>query len=292
MPANRRVAWVLATLLVAHSLIAWADSGTVANELTLAFIPQENPEKLVGDIAAIGRYLEYELGVPVRGFITADHAAAIEALRNGDAVISFMGGLPYVLAHRLAGAEVLLGEVYRGQSSYRGRIFVRRDRGIASLEDLRSKTIAFADPVSESGYLYPLEIFADAGLIERGTDPQSFFKRVYFAGGYQQAIQAVASGFVDAAGASQYAELLLDRRQLAEITWIAETRAIPSHAVVGGPALDPTLKQAFVEAMLKLNQPKYRSLLKHVYGPDGYVVVSHEAYLGVEEVARGYGFLR
>ena len=292
MPVNRRSIWLLVTLLAAHSLAAWAAPRAAADELTLVFIPQENPEKLVGDIAAIGRYLEGELSVPVRGFVASDHAAAIEALRNGDADVSFMGGLPYVLARHLAGAEVLLGEVYRGQPSYRARIFVRKDRGIASLEDLRGKTVAFADPVSESGYLYPLEIFVDAGLMERGADPQGFFKRVYFAGGYQQAIQAVANGFVDAAGVSQYAELLLDPGQLAEITWIAESRPIPSHAVVAGPALDPALKQTFVEAMLKLNQPGYRSLLKHVYGPDGYVVVGHDAYLGVEEVARGYGFLR
>lgn len=292
MSVNRRITWLLAMLITVQGLFAWISPRVLADELTLVFIPQENPEKLVGDIAAISRYLEGELGVPVRGFVASDHAAAIEALRNGDAHVSFMGGLPYVLARHLAGAEVLLGEVYRGSPSYRGRIFVRKDRAIASLEDLRGKTMAFADPVSESGYLYPLEIFVDAGLMKRGADPQGFFKRVYFAGGYQQAIQAVANGFVDAAGVSQYAELLLDAGQLAEITWIAESRTIPSHAVVAGPALEPALKQAFVQAMLKLNQPGYRSLLKHVYGPDGYVVVGHEAYLGVEEVARGYGFLR
>jgi phosphonate transport system substrate-binding protein len=38
------------------------------------------------------------MGLPVSGFVTFDHAAAVEALRNGDADISFMGALPFVLA--------------------------------------------------------------------------------------------------------------------------------------------------------------------------------------------------
>ena len=50
--------------------------------LRLAFIPQENPDKLLGDIEAITGWLAEEIGVPVEGFVTIDHAAAVEALRN------------------------------------------------------------------------------------------------------------------------------------------------------------------------------------------------------------------
>ena len=133
--------------------------------LRLAFIPQENPDKLLGDIAAITGWLAEQIGVPVKGFVTIDHAAAVEALRNGDADISFMGALPFVLAEAEIGAVPLLSEVYRDAPSYTGRIFVRRDSGIETLADLRGKDIAFADPISESGYLYPLAEFIDAGLI-------------------------------------------------------------------------------------------------------------------------------
>src|SRR5918995_2860386 len=67
--------------------------------LKIAFIPQENPEKLLGDIQVITDYLSGEIGMPVEGFVTLDHAAAVEALRGGGADISFSGALPYVLAH-------------------------------------------------------------------------------------------------------------------------------------------------------------------------------------------------
>jgi phosphonate transport system substrate-binding protein len=232
-----------------------------------------------------------ELGFPVKGFVSQDHAAAVEALRNGEADISFMGALPYVLAHDQVGAQVILGEVYRGSPIYHGRIFVHKDSGIKTLEDLRGRSIAFADPISESGYLYPLESFVEAGLLERGQDPQEFFSAVYFAGGYQQAIQAVANGYADAAGASQFADLLLTPEQLEEVVWIAESDDIPSHAVIARADLEPERVGAFKQAMLKLNEPEYQHLLQHVYSPDGYVEVTHDDYTSVEEIARLYGFI-
>ncbi len=260
--------------------------------LTLAFIPQQNPEKLIGDIRVITDYLERELSRKVKGFVTHDHAAAVEALAAGQADISFMGALPFVLARARTGAEILLSEIYRGKPYYAGAIFVRGDSPIRELAQLRGRDIAFADPISESGYLYPLDLFATARLVPRGTDPRRFFHRVYFAGGYQQAIQAVAEGFVHAAGVSIYALMLLPPDQQAKIRSIALTPPIPSHAVIARKGVDPALREAFVEAMLKLNRPDLRHLLKHVYGPDGYVRARHADYDGVADLARAYGLIK
>ncbi|MCZ6790187.1 MAG: phosphate/phosphite/phosphonate ABC transporter substrate-binding protein, partial [Candidatus Dadabacteria bacterium] len=230
-------------------------------------------------------------GIAVKGYVTQDHAAAVEALRNGEADISFMGGLPYVLAHELIGAEVILSEVYRGSPTYSARIFVLKDSGIEKVEDLKGKSIAFADPISESGFIYPLEIMVEAGLLKRGDDPKVVFSDVYFAGGYQQAIQALANGLVDAAGVSQFADLLLTPEQLPKITWIAESKPIPSHLVCVRKGLDKERVDAFKQAMLKLNQPENKHLLKYVYSPDGYIEASHSDYKSVEVKARQYGFL-
>mgnify|MGYP000504121175 FL=1 len=259
--------------------------------LRLAFIPQENPEKLLGDIEAITGWLASEIGVPVEGFVTIDHAAAVEALRNGDADISFMGALPFVLAEAEIGAVPLLSEVYRDAPSYTGRIFVRRDSGIGALADLRGRDIAFADPISESGYLYPLAEFVEARLIDGPGAAEAFFGRVFFAGGYQQAMQAMAEGLVDAAGASQYADLLLTPQQQAQVTWIAESPPIPSHVVIARPGLDAEVQDRFTNAMLRLNEPENRDKLRYLYGPDGYVRADPAAYDGVRDMARRYGLL-
>lgn len=290
----------MATHLTRRTMLALAGAGAVSlatplaaqdTALRLAFIPQENPEKLLGDIEAITGWLSGQIGVLVSGFVTIDHAAAVEALRNGDADISFMGALPFVLAEAEIGAVPLLSEVYRDAPSYTGRIFVRRDSGIAGLADLRGRDIAFADPISESGYLYPLAEFVEAGLVEGPGAAEEFFGRVFFAGGYQQAMQAMAEGLVDAAGASQYADLLLTPQQQAQVTWIAESPPIPSHVVIARPGLDAEVQDRFTNAMLQLNEPENRDKLRYLYGPDGYVRADSAAYGGVRDMARRYGLL-
>ena len=283
-----------------RTMLALASAGAVSlatplaaqdTALRLAFIPQENPEKLLGDIEAITGWLASEIDVPVEGFVTIDHAAAVEALRNGDADISFMGALPFVMAEAEIGAVPLLSEVYRDAPSYTGRICVRRDSGIGALADLRGRDIAFADPISESGYLYPLAEFVEARLIDGPGAAEAFFGRVFFAGGYQQAMQAMAEGLVDAAGASQYADLLLTPQQQAQVTWIAESPPIPSHVVIARPGLDAEVQDRFTNAMLRLNEPENRDKLRYLYGPDGYVRADPAAYDGVRDMARRYGLL-
>ena len=280
-----------AAALVA-ALVAPGGAIAVEKPLVLAFIPQENPEKLIGDIREISRYLESELNRPVRGFVTQDHTAAIEALSAKKADISFMGALPYVMARAQNGARAILSEVYRGKPYYAAAIFVRRDSGLRTIESLRGKTIAFADPVSESGYLYPRDIFVRAKLFSRDADLHVYFRRFYFAGGYQQAIQAVTNGLVDAAGVSIYAPLLLPANQQVDVLPIAQSPPIPSHAVIARKGLASQITESFVTAMLKLNQPSHRGLLKHVYNPDGYVRASPEGYEGVATLARQYGLIR
>ncbi len=281
---------LLAAALVLLGLAAGPEAA--ADEpLVLAFVPQQNPEKLLGDVREIGRYLETALQRKVTGYVTQDHAAAIEALEAGKADISFMGALPYVIARARTGAVAVLSEVYRGKPSYTGAIFVRRGSAIAGLAALKGKSIAFADPISESGYLYPLDLFVAEGHLERGQDPKAFFGAVYFAGGYQQAIQAVANGLVDAAGVSIYADLLLDPGQRSLVRTLAETPPIPSHVVIARKGLAESVREAFVAAMLALNERGKRRLLTHVYAPDGYVRPDHAAYEAVARLARAHGLI-
>ena len=101
----------------------------------------------------------------------------------------------------------------------------------------------------------------------------------------------MAEGLVDAAGASQYADLLLTPQQQPQVTWIAESPEIPSHVVIARPGLDADLRARFVETMLRLNEPVHRAKLQYLYGPDGYVPADPEAFEAVRDMAREAGLL-
>ncbi len=283
-------------LLLASSLTAfmhWATaSETTTNTLKVVFIAYENPEQLVEEVGPVVHYLEKELRMRVKHFVATDYAGVVEALRNQNADMGFMGPLQYVIAHDQAGAYPILGEVYKGKPTYVSRIFVRKDSGIKKLADLRGKSIAFVDPISSSGYMYPLNLFKQAGLIKQRDKAEEFFKKIYFAGGDQQAISAVYNRFVDAAGIGQYSFNLLRPEQRDQVTYIAESAPIPSHCVVVRKDLDPRTVARLKQAMLALNSGANRKLLQYLYSVDGYIEVSHKDYADVEEIARTYGFLK
>ena len=142
--------------------------------------------------------------------------------------------------------------------------------------------------------MYPHDIFIRAGLVNGGLEkPEGgFFRRVYFAGGDQQAINSMVGGFVDAAGVSQYALNLLRPEQRDQVVAIAQSARIPSHNVVVRKELAPEIRQKFIAAMMKMNRPENRGLLRALYGTDGYVRVGHSRYKSVADMARKYGFLK
>lgn len=62
------------------------------------------------------------------------------------------------------GAEIVLRRWKKGVPNYRSLFFVRKDSGIASLEDLKGKKIAFSDPGSTTSFLFPSAILKSRGL--------------------------------------------------------------------------------------------------------------------------------
>lgn len=267
-----------------------AEAGN-ADPLKIVFIAYENPDQLVENVEPVIEYLEKRLGTKIRHFAATDYAGVVEALRQGSADVGFMGPLQYVMAREHAGAYPILGEIYNGSSTYVSRIFVRQDSGFTKPADLRGKTIAFVDPISSSGYMYPLDVFKTAGLIETREDADQYFKRIYFAGGDEQAMRAVLNGFVDAAGVGQFAWRLLRGKERDEIRSIGESRPIPSHCIVVSKQLDKARVAALSAALLALEDGPDQGLLQHLYGVDGYVKVDHSTFSEVEKIAREYDFL-
>ena len=290
---NRLLTQRLICSLFLSLLLSWSGSllGKSGSELKIVFIAYENPDQLIEEVASVIEYLERELRIPVKDFVATDYSGVVEALRNQTADVGFMGPLQYIMAHQQAGAVPLLGEIYNGKSTYVSRIFVRKDSGLTKLEDLRGKNIAFVDPISSSGFMYPLDIFRQAGLVT--GKPEDYFGKVYFAGGDEQAIRAVYNRFVDAAGVGQFAYRLLRPEERDSVDILAESRPIPSHCLVARKGLDRKIVDKLKKALLALNEegPDHH-LLSYLYGVDGYIEVTHDNYTEVAKIGRAYGFIK
>jgi len=267
-----------------------------AAPLRIAFISYANPQQVVEDIKPVVAYLERVIGVPVKGFVTLDYGSSVEAMRNGHADVAFVDPLAFMMAYEQIGAVPLALEVYQeGKPAYHSNVWVRRDSGLTAVEQLAGKTIAFADPVDMSGYLLPRDIFERKSLVAGVERPDGgFFSRVYFAGGDEQAMRAVFNGFVDAAGVSQYAYLLLRPEERDQVVPIAESIESPSHLVMCRPELAEDLRSALRQALVRLDEanPQDKAILDKLYGVRGFVEAAMSDFAAVAPIAARYGFIK
>ena len=228
------IARILACLaLWALALAPLAPGAAIAADgLHLVLTPSQKPTDLLATGEEFARVLTKLTDIPVRVTVASDYAAVIEALRNHTADLAFVHPVGYVLASREAKATIVVRNLWHGKSSFSSRIYVRRESGLKTLEDLRGKTIAFIDPASSSGYTYPMVLLIQRGLV-KNRDPKTFFREVLFAGAHDAGMRALLNGHVDALASFDMAreQYLKDPAERERIIYIAETPEIPEAGI-------------------------------------------------------------
>jgi phosphonate transport system substrate-binding protein len=247
--------------------------------LHLVLTPSQKPTDLLAAGEDFGRVLGQLVGVPVRVTVASDYAAVVEALRNQTADLAFVHPAGYVLANREAKARIVAKNQWHGKTTFTSRIYVRKDSGIKTLEDLRGKTMAFVDPASSSGYIYPMVLLIQKGLV-KNRDPKTFFREVTFAGSHDASMRALLNGHVDAIASFDMAreQYLKDPAERERLAFVAETEHIPEAGIAAREKLDPALFAKVREALLKIGGPAHAALLKRLYDIDGFEPAEDREY--------------
>ncbi len=268
---------ILAVGLLAVASLA--GPATAQTSLHLVLTPSQKPTDLLVSGEAFGAALGKLVGVPIRVTVASDYAAVVEALRNRTADLAFVHPAGYVLANREAKAMIVAKDQWHGNTSYTARIFVRKESGLKTLEDLRGKTIAFVDPSSTSGYVYPMVMLMEKGLV-RNKDPKTFFKEFVFAGSHDAGLLALLNGHVDAFASFDQAreQYLKDPAQREKLIWVAESVPIPEGGICARDGLDPALFAKVRAALLSMKGPAYEPLLKALYDIDGFEPAEDREY--------------
>lgn len=249
------------------------------SSLHLVLTPSQKPTDLLASGEEFARVLGKLVGIPVRVTVASDYAAVIEALRNSTADLAFVHPGGYVLASREARARIVAKNLWHGKSSFTARIYVRRDSGLKAVEDLRGKTIAFVDPASSSGYMYPMVLLIKRGLVTN-RDPKTFFKEVVFSGAHDASMRALLNGHVDAIASFDLAreQYLKDPAERERIVFVAETEPIPEAGIAARDGLDPAVVAKVRAALLQIRGPAYAPLLKRLYDIDGFDAAEDREY--------------
>jgi phosphonate transport system substrate-binding protein len=278
---TRRALVTILALTALGALLAPGSAARAQTPRSLHFVltPSQKPTDLLAAGEEFGAALARLVGIPIRVTVASDYAAVVEALRNRTADLAFVHPAGYVLANREAKATIVAQDRWHGNTSYRARIFVRKESGLKSLEELRGKTIAFIDPASTSGYVWPMVLLIKRGLVQN-KDPKTFFKDALFAGSHDAGLQALLKGHVDALASFDQAreQYLKDPAEREKISWVAETEPIPEGGVCARDGLDPAVVAKVRAALLAMRGPEYEPLLKKLYDIDGFEPADDRIY--------------
>ncbi len=168
-------------------------TGDERREVVIGLNPSERSENVQKNAAVLERLISERSGLPVKIFVAQDYSGLVEALRGRTIDFAFFAPVSYVFAERIADARVLLKAERKGKPYYYGCIVVNADSAYRTLADLRGKNIAWVDPTSASGHIFP-----KAALVEAGVDPDRYFGRQTFAGGHDAVLLSVINGTITA----------------------------------------------------------------------------------------------
>lgn len=142
-------------------------------------------------------YAEKKLGVKVKLFQASDFTGVGQALTAGHLQMARIGGAGYASAYLDCNGciePLVTTEGLDGTTGYFSILIVKSDSPYKSLDDLKGKSVAFADPVSTSGYIIPM-----VDLTKAGIDVGKYFGKTAFSGGHEQSTLAVLRGTYDSA---------------------------------------------------------------------------------------------
>lgn len=156
----------------------------------------ENEADRLKNYSCFKDILEARLSIPVELYPASDYAGVMQGLISKNLEYAGLGSAGYAgiaIQDPDAVEPLVTTEQVDGSLGYYSVMYVRADSPYKSLDDLKDKTLAFADPNSTSGYLVP-----SYELKAGGNDPKKFFGKTGFAGGHEQAVIAVLNNQYDA----------------------------------------------------------------------------------------------
>ncbi len=229
-------------------------------------------------------YIGNELGKPVEYVDIPSYEETNKMLEDRDIDAAIVCSGPYVDGHSKFGLELLAAPKAFGAAVYYSYIIVPKESTAKSLDDLKGKTFAFSDPLSNSGKLVPEYLLA-----KKGYSSSTFFSKTVYSGSHDKSIQAVAGALVDGAAVDSLIWEYLAKIK-PEIT--AKTRIIlksepyTTPPFVAHPAMDPLVKEKLRTILLTAHTtPKGREILKKMM-TESYVAVQDRDYDSVRDMKK------
>jgi len=253
--------------------------------IKMGFVPMMDGDKLIESVEPLAELLTEEIGIKVEAFTATNYVGVVEGLGSGQVDFGFIPPFAYVLANSESNAQVILTALNKsGESSYRSQFLVGGDSNINSFSDIKGQKVAFVDPSSTSGYLFPGALLMGEG-IDLEKDIQYFY-----AGGHDKALQLLLNGDVDIAttfvdARERYEKDFPDAKDKTKV--LGYTKDIPNISVTVRGNLESDLQEKLKKALLKIAETEEGSkLLVELFNMYGFAEATDEDYDVIRDTAK------
>ena len=250
--------------------------------IRMAVAPVLSPVPTFGLYQELADYLADKLGRPVELIQGKTYQEINDLVKSGEAPLAIVCTNPYLQGREDFGMEALVVPVVGGGPYYYSLLIVRDDLDVTSLQDLRGRSFAFSDPLSNTGRLVPLYQLA---LMDES--PDTFFNRTVFTYAHDNSIRAVADGIVDAAAVDNlvYEYLVATEPQVvSKVKIIDRWGPFGINPVVVNPLLDRDLKETLREVFLDMHRDSRGQALLEQLMVERFVVPEDGLYDSVLEM--------
>ncbi len=240
---------VLLTLTVVAAGLATRPAA--GRDLKFGFTPVLGETEMRAEFDPLVAYLSDSIGQKVVLYVAKNYGDLRTQMEAGAVDIGSFSPFAYVDAARGGKIRIIAQSIIDGAATYRGIIVARKDSGLKTMADLQGKRFAFVDPKSASGYVYPR-----AMLMEKGINPESYFKETIFAGDHNKVIAAVLGGRVDAGATYDNAPVIAKAAGVPteNLVILASTDPIPHDAIAVRIGLDEALAKKIQTALVDMDK--------------------------------------
>lgn len=224
--------------------------------ITYAYLPQYSHSVSFERHRRLLEYLRQKTGLSFRQVYPDTFGDHVKMVERGEIDISFTNPFVYVSMARF-GAQAFARVVEPdGGADFQGQIIVRSDNpAITRIEDCRGKRLIAVDQDSAGGYLYPLGLFYEHGIMRED------FREIAFAagsGGRQESVVlAVHAGAYDVGTIRKGTlDVVRDKIDTSQIRILAETRSYPGWVYSVRQGFDPRLRERIGRAFFDLDKKR------------------------------------
>jgi len=243
----------------------------------------------VDDVATRARLLELcvalgrELGTRVVAYRASSPGALARAFGAGEVDLAWVSPTLALTAPELRSGVPIASSVRQGAVHYHGVLFVRADSPLRSPMDLAGTRVAWVDPSSASGYLFPRMTLA-----VRGLDVTNLFDEETFHDSHGAVAQAVLSGAADVGATFAAFEHgdptrrlmragFMDVAEPEDARILLATTAIPADLMIADSRLHDRWRSQLLLALTQLSaDPTAARAMRHLQGAEGFAQCEEE----------------